>query len=228
MAVRHAVMKSFYASQAWQTLRQVTIAQRGPVCQHCGGRVAQSSQLTLHHTIELTPENVHDAQLALNPDNVLVLHRDCHNALHARFGHPPERGVWVVYGPPLAGKSRYIAEHKGRHDLVVEVDRLFAAVTMLPEYDKPDILLGNVMGLYRQLLDNIKTRYGKWHSAWISTGGAVRYQRERLAEELGAELIFCDVSREECLRRLALDEKRRHRLDEWCGYIDKWFAEYVV
>lgn len=225
---RHAVLKSFLASQAWQRFRLATIAERGSLCQHCGQRVAQSSHLTLHHTIELTPENVHDAQVALNPANVLVVHRECHNALHARFGHEPERGVWIVYGPPLAGKSTYVQEHKGRHDLVVEIDRLFAAVTILPAYDKPDLLLGNVMGLYRLLLDQVRTRYGKWHSAWVITGGADRYQRERLAEDLGAELIFCEVSREECLRRLALDEDRRYRQDEWRGYIERWFREYVA
>ena len=53
------------------------------------------------------------------------------------------------------------------------------------------------------------------------------YKRERLADELGAEIIFCDVSKDECYRRLGLDEDREYRQDEWKGYIDKWFDIYA-
>lgn len=206
----------------------LTIAQRGLRCEHCGQPVAKASDLTLHHIIELTPENVHDVMITLNPKNVLVVHHDCHNEIHKRFGHEPEKGTWIVYGPPLSGKTTYVQESKGRNDLVVDIDRLYAAVTMLPEYDKPDGLLPNIMVVQRALLDNVKTRYGKWHSAWIVGGYADKYKREKLAEELGAELVFCNVSREECLRRLELDEERRHRQAEWRGYIDKWFAEHTT
>lgn len=225
---KYAVLKSFYASEAWQVFRMATIAERGLRCEHCGQPVARAGDLTLHHIIELTPENVHDSMIALNPKNVLVVHHDCHNKIHQRFGHEPEKGVWIVYGPPFAGKKTYVREHKGRNDIVVDVDALFAAVTMLPEYDKPDCMLLNVMAAQRVLLDNIKTRYGRWHSAWVIGGYADKYKREQLAEELGAELIFCNVSMEECLRRLELDEKRRFWQAEWRHYIERWFSEYTA
>lgn len=225
---KYAVLKSFYASEAWQVFRMVIIAERGLRCEHCGQPVTRASELTLHHIIEITPANVHDATITLNPENVLVVHHHCHNQIHQRFGHEPEKGVWIVYGPPLAGKKTYVREHKGRCDLVVDMDSLFAAVTMLPAYEKPDGLLPNVLAAQRVLLDNVKTRYGRWHSAWVIGGYADKYRREQLAENLGAELVFCDVSREECLRRLAVDEARRYWLAEWRRYIDRWFIEYVA
>ena len=206
----------------------VVVAQRGLRCERCGEIVAKARDLTLHHIIELTPENASDATIALNPENVLVVHHRCHDALHGRFGHEPEKGVFVVYGPPLSGKSTFVEEHKGRNDLVVDMDRLFAAVTMLPEYDKPDILLPNVRGIYNLLADNIKTRHGRWHSAWVITGGADRYRREGLARDLGAELVFCDVSKDECFRRLELDEGRLFRQVEWRGFIERWFRDYMA
>lgn len=113
-----------------------------------------------------------------------------------------------------------------RGDLVVDMDQLYAAVSMLPTYDKPDNLLINVRGIHNQLVDNIRTRYGKWNNAWVIGGYADRYKREKLADDLGAELVFCDVRKDECLRRLALDAERQHRKDEWTGYICKWFEEY--
>ncbi len=224
---KYAVLKSFYASEEWQRFRLVIINERGLWCQHCGQLVTKTSELTLHHIIELTPENVCDATISLNPDNILLVCHDCHNKLHARFGHTPNKEICVVYGPPLSGKSTFVRQHIQRGDMVVDMDSLYAAVSMLPNYDKPDNLLTNVRGIYTLLIDNIKTRYGKWNNAWIIGGFADRYRRERLAEDLGAELVFCNVSKEECLRRLDVDEERRFRKDEWRGYIVKWFEKYM-
>lgn len=225
---KYAVIKSFLASEAWQKFRLLIISQRSLRCEHCGNIVARVRDLTLHHIIELTPENVHDVMISLNPDNVLVVHHECHNQIHKRFGYKPTKEVCIVFGPPFAGKKTYVQEYLGRGDLVVDMDRLYRAVSMLPDYDKPDNLFGNVRGIYNLLIDNIKTRHGKWNNAWVIGGYADKYKREKLANDLGAELVFCDVSREECLRRLEMDEDRRYRKDEWISYINKWFEQYTA
>ncbi|MCR8635759.1 HNH endonuclease [Paenibacillus radicis (ex Xue et al. 2023)] len=223
---KYAILQSFYASQEWQTFRMVVINQRGLRCEHCQNRVTRSSELTLHHIIELTPENVHDVNISLNPDNIMVVHHECHNQIHGRFGYQQSGGVYIVYGPPLAGMEEYVRHHMSRGDLVVDMDRLYTAVSMLPHYDKPDNLFSNVIGLHNQLIDNIKVRLGKWGSAWIIGGYADRHKRNRLADELGAEIVFFNLSKEECLRRLDADEELKFRKDEWRKYIEKWFETY--
>lgn len=225
---RYLILQSFYASEVWINFRLAIITERGLRCEHCGQLVARVRDLTLHHIIELTPENVHDVMIALNPENVMVVHHDCHNKIHNRFGYQPEHNVYIVFGPPLSGKKSFVLERMRRGDLVVDMDALYHAVSMLPSYDKPDNLLSNVRGIHNLLIDNIKTRYGKWNNAWIIGGYADKYKRERLADDLGAELIFCDVSLGECLRRLEADEARRCRQDEWRGYIEKWFEQYIA
>jgi hypothetical protein len=122
---------------------------------HCSQLVTRSSELTLHHITELTPENVHDVNISLNPDNILVVHHGCHNDIHGRFGYQSRGGINIVYGPPLAGMEEYVRHHMSRGDLVVDMDQLYAAVSMLPSYDKPDTLFSNVIGIH---IDNIKTR----------------------------------------------------------------------
>lgn len=225
---RYAILKSFYASEKWQRLRASIIAERGPRCQECHRVIGNPIDCTLHHIKELTPENVNDVMISLNPENILIVCHDCHDQIHHRFGHQPEHGVYIVYGPPMSGKTTYIRQYISRGDLIVDMDRLYAAVSMLPSYDKPDNLLSNVMGIHNQLIDNIKTRYGKWNSAWVVGGYADHYKRDQLVNNLGAELIFCDVSKEECLSRLEMDEGRRCRKDEWIGYINKWFDRYTA
>jgi hypothetical protein len=51
---------------------------------------------------------------------------------------------------------------------------------------------------------------------------------EAITFDMRAELIICDVSQEEYLRRLQMDIDRRYRQAEWVGYINKWFEEYVT
>lgn len=230
-----AILKTFYASEAWQTFRLITISERverdgALICDYCHEQIAKSRDAHLHHIIELTPENVRDVNIALNPDNIMVVHAGCHNKIHGRtWGqYRPERGAYLVYGPPLSGKTTFVQEQKGRNDMVLDMDRLYAAITMLPEYDKPDILLQNVRGVYNLLLDNVRTRYGRWNVAWVIGGFANKHKREKTADDLGAEMVFCDVSKEECLRRLDVDTERRWRKDEWRGYIEKWFREYAA
>lgn len=36
----------------------------------------------VHHKIELTPENIHNPDITLNFDNLQLLCRDCHAAVH--------------------------------------------------------------------------------------------------------------------------------------------------
>lgn len=225
---KYAILKSFYASEEWQKFRIAIIIERGLRCEHCGQIVLKPEELTVHHIIELTPENVHDVMISLNPENVMLVHHECHNKIHNRFGHRAERSIYIVFGSPLSGKNSYVRENMKRGDIVIDMDRLYSAVSMLPYYDKPDNLFSNVIGIHNALIDNIKTRYGKWNNAWIIGGYADKYKRERLAEELEAELIFCNVSREECIRRLELDEERKYRKDEWLKYINKWFDQYVA
>lgn len=224
---KYAIIKSFYASEEWINLRLLLIVDRGNRCEGCNHVVPRSFDLHAHHVKELTPENVHDRMISLNPENIKLLCHTCHDKQHKRFGSKAERQVYIVYGPPMSGQEDVVRENISRGDVVVDMDRLYAAVSGLPYYDKPDNLFANVIGIHNQLIDNIKTRHGKWHNAWIIGGYADKYKRERLADDLGAELIFCEVSKEECLRRLELDEDRRYRKDEWRGYIEKWFESYT-
>lgn len=227
--VKHSVLHSFYNSKRWREFRVALITERSNRCERCESIVPKSMDLHAHHEIELTPENVHDAMTSLNPEKIKLICRSCHDKEHHRFGYHgrASKKVYVVYGPPMSGKAQYVQHHMKRGDIVVNIDTLYQAISGLPEYDKPDNLFSNVIGVHNKLIDNIKTRFGKWNNAWVISTLPDKFKRERLAAELGAELIFCDVSRQECLSRLELDRDRRYRKDEWRGYIEKWFESYT-
>ena len=112
---------------------------------------------------------------------------------HRRFGH--RKQVYIVWGSPLSGKSTLVRELMQYGDIVLDMDRLWEAITMQPAYTKPNNVRFNVFALRDNLLDQIKTRYGQWYDAYIIGGYPDANERDRLAKTLGAELIYCKQSR---------------------------------
>lgn len=225
-------LDSFYHSKEWILFRETILSERKPICFYCGEAFRRDETIVVHHKEELTLNNVNDYMVSLNPDNVELVHTRCHNAIHkrasyGRYKKKLTRGIYIVCGPPLAGKTTYVLENKKDDDIVVDMDRLYEAITLLPRYKKPNNLKYNVLAVRNLLIDNIKTRYGKFYSAWIIGGYADRYQRELLQRELGAEIILIKPDKEELYKRLEeIQDERANNKEEWKSYIDNWFDNY--
>ena len=225
-------LKPFYNSKPWYRFRYNIIMKRGLKCEYCGKIVVKEKELHVHHTpIELTEHNFMDATVSLNPDNVKLACQKCHNKEHDRFvgGRKPKqnRTVHIVYGPPCSGKNSYVREHMVRGDIIVDMDLLYQAVSGLPLYDKPDNIKYNVMAIKNLIVDNVKTRYGGFNHAYIVGGYASKVDREMLAKDLGAELIYIESTIEECMERLSkCTDYRGRNQAEWIRYISKWFEDY--
>jgi len=222
-------LHSFYCSHAWRTFRDAYIAEHEPVCARCHKIITDPLDLILHHcNTHLMTANYRNISISLNPDNIQVVCKSCHNIIHGTARAKPLHGVVLVYGPPLSGKTTYVMNNMERGDLVVDMDRLYAAVSLQPVYDKPDQLKRNVFAMRDLLIDNIKTRYGKWNSAFIIGGYPIKYQREQIAEQTGASIIYCEATKEECMARLEADARRRQKKTEWTQYIESWFEKYTA
>lgn len=227
--------KQFYNSKEWKNFRQTIILQRmleeGIPCEDCGKIIHSLGDVQVHHIIELNKNNLNDYNISLNPDNVKILCHKCHNDIHGRFSKEKvvkERGIYIVYGPPCSGKTTYVLQNKKDEDIVIDMDRLYEAITLLPRYNKPDKLKYNVFAIRNILLDNIKVRYGNFNSAWIVGGYPKKYDREKLAKDLGAELIYMNTTKVECIERLKhCNDYRQNNINEWINYINNWFEDFV-
>ena len=223
-------LKAFYNFKEWKELRLQLIAERGLVCEECGNVIINEEEAIGHHMTELTMTNVNNRSISLNKDKLKLICIDCHNKEHKRFGYALkkcERKVYIVYGAPCSGKTSFVIANKERNDIVIDMDRLYEAVTLLPRYDKPDVLKFNILSIRNTIIDNIKTRYGQFNNAWIIGGYPEAYTRERLVKELGAIPIFIEATKEECIQRLSMTEDiRRDNFISWKKYIDDWFEKY--
>lgn len=222
-------LHDFYTSKEWRTFRESLIHQRtkldGVLYDELNGQpLIKAYDIIAHHKQQLTVQNVNDYSISLNPDNIMLVSMRSHNEIHKRFGYAQGRKVYYVYGAPCSGKSSYVESIKGNSDIIADIDLIWAAITGGQKYVKPDALKVNAFQLYSAVLDQIKTRAGKWERAYIITGGAHKGQRERQLAELGAEPIFIDTPKEVCLQRLNGDTQRD--VTQWAGYIDEWFSAF--
>ena len=73
-------LHNFYKSDTWKLAREIKIRSVNGRCERCGG-IGQE----VHHRKRVTVDNVEDASISLNPENLELLCKDCHNKEHKRF-----------------------------------------------------------------------------------------------------------------------------------------------
>ena len=234
-------LKKFYNSTEWAVFREQRILDfaeehNGVFCEICGKHLVEKGDIIIHHTpIELSEENFRDVLISLNPDNTKIVCKLCHNKEHGRWcgwqntHQYKQRSVFIVYGAPCSGKTHYVKENMQSGDIVVDIDRLYQAMTLNELYDKPDGIKSNVFSVKNHLIEDIRLRKGNFTNAWIIGGYPEKFTREKLADELGAELVFIFSEQCECYYRLSVaDDYRSAHQTEWRSYIDKWFDNYTA
>lgn len=74
--------KSFYTSRAWKNCRRAYAASVGGLCEECKGKGLVVPGEIVHHKTELTPQNINDASVTLNWDNLELVCREHHAQAH--------------------------------------------------------------------------------------------------------------------------------------------------
>lgn len=69
--------RAFYNSKEWQTVRSYCMIRDRYKCQICGKPAEE-----VHHIKHLTPSNIMNNTVSLNPDNLISICRDCHFKQH--------------------------------------------------------------------------------------------------------------------------------------------------
>ena len=228
-------LADFYRSKAWEAFIRVLADERADEsgviwCEHCGQPIIYKYDRIAHHKTHLTLSNVNDATIALNPENIALVHHKCHNEIHERFGFEKPRAprckkVYLIHGSPCSGKSTYAASVAGPGDLLLDMDAIWACISAQDSgghFCRDERLRHNVFKMRDCMLDMIKTRYGEWCNAYIIGGYPRIMERERLASLYGAEIIHIDTPKEICLQRAA------QRPKEWAGFINDYWETFQM
>lgn len=228
-------LDNFYKSRKWEQLRLQLILERRNdrgevICEHCKNPIVHKYDTIGHHIEELTPANVNDFNISLNPSNIALVHLKCHNRIHKRFNGQisnADKKVYIVYGSPCSGKTTFVRENMEAGDIVIDIDELWRAVSFQEEYIKPNELKENVLVLHSHLLEQVKMRIGKWSTAWVVGSYPNLMDRVRLSNELGAKLIHIDTDKENCLSNLLKRNNNGDILMLWEKYIKDYWDKYI-
>lgn len=69
--------KAFYNSKEWKETRDFVLKRDKYLCAVCGAPAEE-----VHHKKHLTPDNIYDPKVTMNPENLVSLCKDCHFEQH--------------------------------------------------------------------------------------------------------------------------------------------------
>ena len=211
----YRTIHDLYVSADFRKLREMLMNERASssdgvlYCEHCGKPIVQGYDCIAHHIKEVTAGNLNDMSITLNPENIMLVHHLCHNKIHKRFGRII-RKVYMVWGAPRAGKTTYVDEVKDDGDIVIDIDSIWQCIGD-EALNKPNALKPVVFALRDKLYEIVLMRLGAWENAYVIT----TRPDMRLADKLGAELIYIPSDRETCLKRCSSTQ--------WEKYVNDWF-----
>lgn len=81
----HEFAKPFYNSAKWQSVRRSVLQRSGGLCERCYKKGLVVAADVVHHKVVLTPGNISDPKITLDPEKLEALCSDCHAAVHAEL-----------------------------------------------------------------------------------------------------------------------------------------------
>lgn len=88
--------KSFYRSKQWETVRNAYMREGQGLCEPCLSQGRYTKARIVHHKIHLSPQNINDPKVTLDPANLERVCYDCHAREH------PEIYGWDKRSPRVA------------------------------------------------------------------------------------------------------------------------------
>lgn len=92
--------RAFYKSAAWARCRALVVARARGLCEECLRRGVVRPGRIVHHLVPLTPENVGDPSVTLDPAKLELVCEECHAAAHVELG---------TYGAPREAERPRVA-----------------------------------------------------------------------------------------------------------------------
>ncbi|MFD1431382.1 HNH endonuclease [Lacticaseibacillus yichunensis] len=209
---------SFYHSAAWLHTRKQVLMRDNYLCQRCG------LEATLVDHVIPSEDDWEDR---LNVDNLEALCKDCHYWKTRRENAKRKKGerramrINVIAGYPASGKTTYVRDHCGSHDLIYDYDALMAALTGQPAHTHNINAHDYVQLIYEMMLRKLKAEQ-TFDNVWI----ILTYPDDKLDSLLvnrDVHHIRLTTSREICVARL----REQGRLDamEAINKVDQLLAD---
>lgn len=234
----------FYKSQDWANCKAKVLNDRlknnAVYCEYCGQVILKGFNpsennnafaMVFHHKKYLNNYNVNDASVSINPDNIAILHWQCHNEVHNRFNGvntQPEKKVYLITGASCSGKTTFVKERIKENDIVLDIDDLWQTISGQNRYVKPAALKPVIFNIRDEIKNLISRGAGTWRNAYIIESLPSPTDRQREAARYKAfnvEIITMEATEAECLERLHNNPDGRN-IKNYEEYIREYFLRY--
>ena len=234
-----AYAEKLYKSREWQKVRNLYMTSAKWICERCG----QPATICLHKKY-VTQHNINNPEITLNMENLEALCRECHEKEHSRnklyarqstgIGFD-EKGnivkkadVFIVVGAPGSGKTRYVKQHKGAKDLVLDLDYICAALMLEEEiYLDHESVLAVALEIRETIYKCVERRKGGWQKCWIITSTADMTLVRLLSFRLKGEIVKLETPLERCIENIQRDERRGKQRQLFERLAREWFKPPV-
>tara|TARA_R100000700_G_scaffold39868_1_gene53730 strand:+ start:5224 stop:6324 length:1101 start_codon:yes stop_codon:yes gene_type:complete len=130
-----------------------------------------------------------------------------------------ENKIYLVLGSSCSGKSTYVRSNANSEDLIFDFDTIHQAITI----NRSHIHLKHIKDYVFEIRNTIykKLKEDKNITAWIINSTPFKENRQKIVDELGAEIIYLKRNKEKCL-----EIAKNERPDEWLEYIENYHKNF--
>jgi predicted kinase len=234
---------NFYKSKAWKDNRDSYFKSVYGLCELC-----ERPGEEVHHKTFLTAQNINDVNITMGWDNLILLCKSCHNAQHEKAYNlhrekcrknpttsndtafdsngdlVESKKVTIVWGAPGSGKTKHVTEHKGKYDIVVDLDYIMSALSLSNTRARSPDTLPFALDIVARLHQQIADRLYFFEHAWVIVTMPKKTDRDRIAKKLNANIIHIDTDKETCMARAKADTDRTDKTLQY-KIITKYFNE---
>lgn len=134
----------------------------------------------------------------------------------------------IVSGPPGSGKTTYVVDRMRKGDLVLDLDRLFAAISFQDLYQRKNeqVLLGYALAARDGIIERAALAGSGRPNFWFIIGAPDPIERARFQEIFKAEVVVLAVPKEVCIARISQAKDRQHNVDKMRQVIADWWFRY--
>lgn len=216
----------------WRAVRRQYLAAH-PACQHEG---CTAAAVEVHHVKSVAER----PDLRLSWSNLSGLCRHHHSQITAStqsFGmsaearartwpvdlRPSAIPLTIVCGPPGSGKSRYVTEQAGPHDIIIDLDVIKADLAGTAIYSAEPRWTGPALEERNRLLRSLATATAP--RAWFIVSAPEPAERDWWQRQLGGTVHVMDADEATCIARINADHRRIGHRDRMTRRVGEWFAK---